>query len=566
MRLAHKLSLLLAAASAGPLLLASSVTLPGSARELRRQLHELYATSAEGLAEEIHGVLQEKATALELYSKVLGLDEFGDPRGRDRLPLEQAMRLVYSQTKSAGVVALFDSEGNAIITPVFEPKPKERGLSFQEAADEEALAEFARQVPFKEALAHGRSVVGPVYSRQDDQEQAMPRVVIAAPTLAPRGATWVIAVEVSLRPVVERLSRFRLGQSGRAALVDAAGGTLWEDTPAAQGEPLGAAALVKEVGWKVKVEQSTEEALHPIRRQYRAAVLWAAVGLLGAVLLGFTAVRTVTRPLERLERAVSDIEAGNLEGRVEVRGNDEIALLGEAFNTMVRGLKERERLRQSFSRYLSGEVAARILRENSDFEVKGEQVEVTILFVDIRGFTPIAERLAPREVVDLLNSYFERVVGVVMKYDGVVVKFIGDAVMAMFGVPREIPEPERRAVSAALEIQSVVEAYNAQRAAEGQQAARFGIGVNSGVAIAGNIGSSQRLEYTVIGDAVNLAERLQAQAAGGEVVVSASTYERVRAAFRAESRGKVKVKGKEQPVEIFRVLGAAEAKAARPGK
>ncbi len=550
MRLALKLSLLLAGASVCPLLLATAFTLPRSTEQLRRQLDASYRAAAEALAEELSSRLQDQSAALALYPKMLRFDEY-----RSQATLGQALKLIYGQTRQAGIVALIDEEGRPVVLSEVPKHPREQGFPDQEWIDDEGISLVGRHLPYEEALQVDRAVIGPPYLRPDETGAQIPRVVVAVPTAAPRGKRWVLAAEISLRPAVERLSRFRLGETGRATLFDALGRTLWSGRSDAAGERVGAAAQVRGLGWEVRVDQSSDEALKPVRRQLWATFAAVAVGLLAAFGLGFTAVRAVTVPVGRLERAAAEVQAGNLEHAVVVDRKDELGRLSAAFNTMVQGLRERERLRASFSRYLSGEVAARILRESSDLELKGEQVEVTIMFLDIRGFTALAEKLSPREVVELLNTYFERVVSVLIKHEGVVMKYIGDAVMAMFGVPRQLPDPEARAVAAALEIQALLAALNADRARAGQVVAQFGIGINTGVAVAGNIGSSQRLEYTVVGDAVNLAERLQGQAGPGEVLVSGSTYQRVRGRFRFEPRGEVRVKGKERSVEVWRVVG-----------
>jgi adenylate cyclase len=279
------------------------------------------------------------------------------------------------------------------------------------------------------------------------------------------------------------------------------------------------------------------------------------MGLLGAFVLGFTSIRRVTFPVRRLREAAQSVAKGELGTQVSVRGRDELAELGEAFNQMTRGLRERERLKATFSRYVSGEIASRILSESSDLDVKGELVEATILFLDIRGFTSLSEQLSPREVVELLNAYFERVISSVMRHEGVVNKFIGDAVMALFGAPRRVSHSEELAVRAALEIQEQVAQLSQERRRAGLRTAEFGAGVNTGPTIAGNLGSQERLEYTVIGDAVNLAQRLEGQAGPGEVVISAATLERLGTGFVVEPRGEVRVKGKQQPVQLFRVTG-----------
>jgi adenylate cyclase len=266
-------------------------------------------------------------------------------------------------------------------------------------------------------------------------------------------------------------------------------------------------------------------------------------------------VRLVTTPVARLRAAATAVQAGKFDLVVAVHGKDELAELGASFNAMTRGLQERERLRATFSRYVSDEIASRVLQESSDDALKGELVEVTVLFMDLRGFTTLSERCTPREVVDILNAYFDVVVRVIGKHQGVINKFMGDAVMAFFGVPKAIPDPEKRAIAAALEIRQALLDLNARRAEAGQETAVFGIGINTGQAIAGNVGGADRLEYTVIGDAVNVASRLQTQAAGNEVVASGSTVARVGQAFKLESRGDVKVKGREEAVPMYLVVG-----------
>ncbi|HVE86042.1 MAG TPA: adenylate/guanylate cyclase domain-containing protein, partial [Myxococcales bacterium] len=397
---------------------------------------------------------------------------------------------------------------------------------------------------------------------------------IALPVEGTSGQTWVLAVEVSLRPLVLRFADFKLGSTGHAVLLDQGLVTVIHPDPVVmsdrksfQGHPLlggatsgpeawvGAAAKVELLGWTVLVEQRPSEALAVIDQRFREALTWAALALGAAVLLGLYAVRTVTGPVNQLKGAAAALASGQLEGRVQVRGSDELTQLGQSFNAMIEGLQERERLRRTFSRYVSDAVATRILREASDLDLQGELVEVTVLFLDVRQFSHLADLYPPAQVVALLNAYFERVVRVITEHEGVINKFIGDAIMTVFGVPKEIPDPEGRAVSAALDIQALVRELNADRRKNGLEVLEFGIGVNTGQAIAGNIGSRERLEYTVIGDAVNIAQRLQALSGSGEVHISTTTYARLRGRFEVEHRGEVKVKGKERPVEVYKVVG-----------
>lgn len=190
-----------------------------------------------------------------------------------------------------------------------------------------------------------------------------------------------------------------------------------------------------------------------------------------------------------------------------------------------------------------------------EINLQGENRTATVLFSDIRSFTSISERLTPPQVVAMLNEYFSAMVEVVIRYDGVVNKFIGDALMAIYNVPVPQSRPELRAVCTALDMIASLGRLNAAREARGDPALEVGIGINTGPVVAGNIGHRQRLEYTVIGDAVNLAQRIESQTklSGHPVLISASTYRAVADAVEAEALEPVQVKGKAQPIALYAV-------------
>ena len=289
-----------------------------------------------------------------------------------------------------------------------------------------------------------------------------------------------------------------------------------------------------------------------VRLESAGIVLGASLllAILGTLLLA----GRITHPLTLLTRAMDRAGKGALEA-VSINTGDEVGLLARAFNDMVAGLKERERLKSTLARYVSDDVAARILTERSDLDLKGEMREVTVLFLDIRGFTALAERLPPREVVSLLNEYFEAMIEVVFKHHGTVNKFMGDAVMAVFGAPFAIDDAPMRAVRAAVEIEQASAAISLARKQAGQPVVAVGIGINTGSAVAGNVGSERRMEYTVIGDEVNLAQRLEALAREGEILVSQSTYDKIRDRVQARAREPVQVKGKTIPIWVFEIVG-----------
>ena len=286
----------------------------------------------------------------------------------------------------------------------------------------------------------------------------------------------------------------------------------------------------------------------------RGLLVLAATLIVGVSFAAFIAAR-ITAPLRRLQAAMADLGKGDYQQALALPAlaRDEIGDLARSFNQMAVGLRERERLKGTLGRYVSGDVARRILEETDDLSLRGELRRVTVLFLDVRGFTQVSERLGPAEVMDLLNAYFDRVVRCVEARGGSVNKFIGDAAMCLWGAPAPCETPERDAVLCALDIQEAAAALSAERTAAGQVAISLGIGINAGEVLAGNLGAAQRLEYTVIGDAVNLAQRLESQARGGEVLVSQSVYEKSLDLVEAVQREAVKLKGKGQPVPLYEV-------------
>jgi adenylate cyclase len=216
---------------------------------------------------------------------------------------------------------------------------------------------------------------------------------------------------------------------------------------------------------------------------------------------------------------------------------------------------EKEALtRQRFQRLLSPAIAELVVSGEVEVEKGGRSRNVSVYFSDIRGFTAMSERKTAQEIVDMLNEYFELMVEVVFKHEGTLDKFVGDEIMALFGAPVEHADDAYRAVKVAVEQMHALEEWNLVRVAEGDDPVQIGIGVNSGEVVAGYLGSSKALEYTVIGDVVNTASRLCSTAKAGEILISRSTYELVKDSFVCEELPPVQVKNKAQPLPIFRVI------------
>ncbi len=231
----------------------------------------------------------------------------------------------------------------------------------------------------------------------------------------------------------------------------------------------------------------------------------------------------------------------------------------------LRERKERGRVTGIFGRYVSKAVVQEILATKEEIKVGGVRKDVTLMFVDIRGFTPLSESMEPEDVINILNEYLDLGTQAVFAYEGTLDKFIGDGIMSIFGAPIEHPDHALRAIKAALRMREGAAGLAARLQERYGKSVRFGIGINSGPAVIGNIGSQERLDYTAIGDTVNLAARLESNAKPGWILISKNTYERVKEQVRVAPLDPIKVKGKENLVEIFQVEGLMEGTATEAG-
>jgi adenylate cyclase len=222
-------------------------------------------------------------------------------------------------------------------------------------------------------------------------------------------------------------------------------------------------------------------------------------------------------------------------------------------------LAEEVRTRESLGRFLSPVLVEQVMQQSIDLKRGGEEREVTVMFADIRGFTSLTERSRAQDVVSLLNEYFDQMVEAVFEHGGVLDKYIGDALMAVWGTPVSQPEDASRAVAAACDMQQILVSLNAMRADRGAEPIGVGIGLASGVCVSGAIGARRRMEYTVIGDAVNLASRLAGMAGTGEVLCDEPTFRRAGEPAGSCELPPAQVKGKHRPVAVFRAYGPSRA-------
>lgn len=244
---------------------------------------------------------------------------------------------------------------------------------------------------------------------------------------------------------------------------------------------------------------------------------------------------SIVGPIENILSAVTKIKEGDLQTRVKVVSNDEIGVLGDATNEMIQGLRERELLNDAFGKYVTPEIRDEIL--SGRIPLDGELKNVTVLFSDLRDFTPLVASTQPKEVVKIINGYFEEMAKAIHGHGGLVLQFIGDEIEAVFGAPLELENHPVAAARAALEMCERLGRYNSRLREQGWAPLRHGIGLDTGQVLAANIGSSERLSYALVGDTVNLASRLQgvSKELGRDIILSASTRNALGDEFRCES-------------------------------
>jgi len=279
-------------------------------------------------------------------------------------------------------------------------------------------------------------------------------------------------------------------------------------------------------------------------------------GALASIGLAVFMTRGIILPLETLQQGMAAVENNDLETRVAVTSNDELGYLGERFNQMTAGLQQADMLRNLLNLYVSPEVAREALAHGAT--LGGTAVECSILFADIRDFTSISEQMDAKALLHLLNAYMTAMVEVIVEQGGIVNKFGGDSLLAIFGTPiNPAPDHAAQAARTAQAMMTALHEFNSTQHKSGETALAIGIGVATGTVVAGNVGGRERLEYTVIGDTVNLASRLQdkTKELGGNILLSAETHAQAAQVMELEGEWKtaVSIKGKQQSVKAFQL-------------
>ncbi len=303
---------------------------------------------------------------------------------------------------------------------------------------------------------------------------------------------------------------------------------------------------------------SLAKAIDGLSRTLTAQLLWAALfALLAALAAAWLGARTVSEPLAALAAALRRVGFGDFETRVPPGGSDEVGEVSRAVNEMIAGLKEGVFVKNTFKRYLSASVVDQIIKDPASLKLGGEERELTVFFSDMSGFTEMSEKMEPQKLVGLINEYLSAMTDSIFLQEGTLDKYEGDAVMAFWGAPLAQADHARRACWAALDNRSRLKELCKDWEKRGLPNFDIRIGINTGKMIVGNVGSSTRMEYTVLGDAVNTGSRLEqlSKTYGTHILISEATRDAAGGAVETREVEVIELRGKKKSIRVYELLG-----------
>ncbi|KJR41573.1 Adenylyl cyclase class-3/4/guanylyl cyclase [Candidatus Magnetoovum chiemensis] len=305
--------------------------------------------------------------------------------------------------------------------------------------------------------------------------------------------------------------------------------------------------------WYVFFHLPSSEVNQPLVKVY----ITFGAGLITAIFTLILVIRwissLISSPILKLADGVKEISAGRYGKILEIPSKDEVGYLTYAFNQMSKDLEEKEFIRSTFGRYVSEDVVRELLGNPKGLELGGKKEHVTILMSDLRGFTRMSEKLGAEAVVSLLNNYLGEMTDIIMRYGGTIDEFIGDAIMVIFGAPIRFPDHAACAAACAIEMQLAMEKVNQWNRQNNYPEIEMGIGINTGNAVVGNIGSNKRSKFGVVGKHVNLTARIEAYTTGGQIYISENTKEILGSALKIADQFQVKTKGVETPITVYSI-------------
>jgi len=312
--------------------------------------------------------------------------------------------------------------------------------------------------------------------------------------------------------------------------------------------------------WSLVVFANGKTILAPIINFRNGFIIGAAVLVLVVYGIIRLNVDRMSETVRGLSQQAEMLAAGDYGDKIPVQSHDEIGRLAHSFNTMVDGLKERDAIRNTFGLYVDPEFARALLNQPEAGRLGGRRQEVAILMADIRGFTPMAERLSPEETIDVLNRYFSAIIPLVQKHGGIIVDFVGDAILVFFEpMDDSLAATAQRCVRCAFDMHATMGHLNRQMESLDLPTLNMGIGINSGPVVVGNIGSEERKKYGIVGAAVNTTQRIQGQSDAGEVMVSEAVYGMITSQVGVARTFSTSLKGVPSPVQLY-VIEPGEGK------
>ncbi len=317
-------------------------------------------------------------------------------------------------------------------------------------------------------------------------------------------------------------------------------------------------------GWIVGTILPKSEMFAKVESLHHQTMMLAAAGIALLVVISVLVARSISRPLRRMAAETVRVGQGDLNIDLSaIRSIDEVGQLARAFTTMTEGLKDRERIKDTFGRYLTQEVVKRLLDSKDGLKLGGETREISIMMSDLRGFTSLTSSMKPEDVIKFLNRYLGRMVDTILDHHGIIDEIIGDGILAFFGAPEALENHPELAVACALNMQIAMHEINTQNEADGLPHLEMGVAVNTGEVIVGNIGSEKRTKYGAVGSQVNFTGRVESFTVGGQVLISQTTYESLSQKLDIRDAVDVEMKGVAGTVKLYDVrgiLGSHEAK------
>lgn len=356
--------------------------------------------------------------------------------------------------------------------------------------------------------------------------------------------------------LAEHFDDVKMREFGRAMLKEGSGLAVVDNTPLFPDGAVLAHAQIPSPKWSLAAAFSKDALLEDIHGLHRETLVLAIVGILMMLAPSYVVARSIAKPLRKMAEAARKIKQGDLDIDLsDVTVKDEVGELAESLTDMSRGLKERDFIRDTFGRYLTKEVVSSILESKDGLKLGGEQREISVMMSDLRGFTALTSNMAPEDVIKFLNRYLGSMIEILIEYRGTIDEIIGDGILAFFGAPQDLDDHPARAVACALRMQNAMEHINALNEADGLPHLEMGVAINTGAVVVGNIGSEKRSKYGAVGAQVNFTGRMESFTTGGQVLVSQSTYDKLKDILDIKTELHVEMKGVVGKINLYQVVG-----------